>query len=263
MSRKDFKKLSLEFRRVSGNLLNCDDDVEAMRLLRIFLKHIDDEAVIADFIEKCIVKDINIEDEIKKSEMQNYEIPIEKDEEVSFIYNLLRYGANNNIGYRQLSWGYGRDYKISTSIRAFNNQVVRRLVNHITDYLEGWAIDMGYDENPNAKIQITGNVGQLNFSQEGNVNAVQNNNDGAQSIREIAEQLIKLINNDKNIPNVEKEEVIDYIETSVDQLEGDKPKRSILKITQEKVESVKNIAANSAEIATKGKALVDFFKDYL
>lgn len=130
---KEFKKLSLNFRRNAGNLLNCDDYDEALRLLKFFLEAINSEPLIADFITKHNTQSFDIQMIIDERQGA-FELPLSKTEEISFIYQLLTYASEHAQNYMVLSYGYSSKY--SESVRRFNQHVTKRLVNYIGDYLQ-------------------------------------------------------------------------------------------------------------------------------
>ncbi|SEG45329.1 hypothetical protein [Paenibacillus sp. UNC499MF] len=255
IGKKEFKKINADFRRVSSDLLNSQDIDEALRLLKIFLNYIDNQPLIKDFILKNEVVTYDMKTVInQRPYMEIFQLPLDKSEEISYIYQLLKYVAQNNRDYRGLCDGYSDTY--SSSVLKFNSMVTKRLYTSIADYLGGIAIDMEYDQNSNSGIKIEGNVGQLNFAQTGGVvNAVQDNNSEMDLMR-LSQELVRLLK-ESNLPEEEKEEAIDLVETATDQIESQKPKRGILKATSEKLSYINTIAGDGTSLAEHAKKFMD------
>lgn len=264
LSKKDFKNLSRQFRRVSGQLLNCEDSIEAIRITKRFVDFIDTEPLLSDFIKKNHTENFDME-RITKSRKINgtYDIPIEIDREITFIYQLLKYTAENIYDYIAICRGYAF-YKGATfrdSIRTFNHQVVNLLVNHITDYLEGISIDMGLDEKENIKILVQGSVGQLNFSEQ-NLEAHQiNNQQSNDELISLVSELIKELRKEQVSVNELQEDAIDFLEDVQVELQNENPKRSVFRRATNTLNQIRigmDDAARIAQLidtATKGLGL--------
>lgn len=79
-------------------------------------------------------------------------------------------------------------------MKNFNKDVVRLFVDQITSYLGKMAITMEIHEKPNAKVLVTGSIGNLMFT-EGNVTAhttlnQTNNNQVIEGLQAIAKDLL-------------------------------------------------------------------------
>lgn len=70
-----------------------------------------------------------------------YDLPIEKDKEIAFIYQLLNYGQENFRDYTVFSDGYGSGTKFQDHMDAFNNEVVKHFIDYLREYLEDLIID--------------------------------------------------------------------------------------------------------------------------
>lgn len=147
VNKRDIKLISTEFRDYGCRLLTTNDDSgidDAKRLLNF----IDKTEVIKEYINKCAGHQFNIE-EIHKNRgfRDKYPLPLDKDEEVYFIYSLLKYGVENFHAY----WAFaGHGYatgsnKIQDHIDAFNEEVIRHFINHIVRYLESLTITIEND----------------------------------------------------------------------------------------------------------------------
>ncbi|QCT01392.1 hypothetical protein E6C60_0670 [Paenibacillus algicola] len=253
---KKFKLISKQFRRVAGDLLNATDTYEAMRLAKRFIMYIDSEPILSDFISKNHTIDFNMEEIVKQRDYNDkFDIPLKVSEEISFIYQLLAYSITNFDRYDTISRPYAfyKGAKISDSIREFNREVVKLLVNHVSDYLGEKAIELGIDEKPNAKILVHGNLGQLNFSETGNVNASQvNNYGGNEELVKIAESLLQILR-ETSISNPDiKEDAIDFVQQAKEEAEsGQQPKPSLLRRIKDTLTNVRGTVEETSQLATQ------------
>lgn len=156
VNKRDIKLISTEFRDYGCRLLTTNDDSgidDAKRLLNF----IDKTEVIKEYINKCSAHQFDIE-EIHKNRgfRDKYPLPLDKDEEVYFIYSLLKYGVENFHAYRAFA---GHGYATSSNliqdhIDAFNEEVIRHFINHIVRYLESLSIvveDNGISDDTSEK----------------------------------------------------------------------------------------------------------------
>ncbi|BCC09297.1 TPA: hypothetical protein ACGXQL_005436 [Bacillus cereus] len=265
---KKFKILSKNFRRVSGDLLNSSDIHETMRLAKKFVTYIESEPIIYDFIRKCHTQDYNLEEMIGlKTYGSKYDIPIDNNEEISFIYQLLKYATVHLNDYHELTFGYAfyKGAKFSDQVREFNYQVVRLLVNHITDYLEEMAIELGIDEKPNAKVLIQGNVGQFNYAEQGNIEANQiNNQDEGKELKKIAQELMELLRGASMENKDVQEDAIDFVGEVVQNIEeGHEPKPSLLRRTTNALTEINSTVEGGSQLAIKIGQFVNLVSSWI
>lgn len=252
LNKKDFKNLSRQFRRVSGQLLNCSDSNEAIRLTKRFIDFIKGEPLLSDFIKKNHTEQFDMGNIIKSTEInEKYDIPIEIDREITFIYQLLKYTAENFDDFIVICRGYAF-YKGATyrdCINKFNHQVVNLLVNHITDYLEGISIDMGLDEKENAKILVQGSIGQLNFSEQ-NLEAHQTNHQQSNAkLISLVSELIKELKKEQILDNETQEDAIDFLEDVQSELQSANPKKSVFRRATDTLSQIRTSVDDSVRIA--------------
>lgn len=256
MSYEDFQIISIKFRKAFGQMLSATDMDEALRLTSRFINAIDNEPIIKDFIEKTHTKvyDFNKIIEEKNGE-EKFNLPNEENEEVSYIYQLLKYVTENNVSYFDFAFSYREGKKIANMIKNFNREVVKLLVDHITLYLEEKAIRMGIDGKQNAKIIFHGNVGNF-VSNEGNVYGnttlnQTNNNQDREGLQSIAKELIQLLK-DSKIDDAElKEDAIDHVEEIAKKVEnGEEVKPSLVRRATTALTNVTGLAGAGTALAT-------------
>lgn len=141
MDVKKLSKLSREFRINSSRLLSTKYGSEQQDLSR-FLLFIENTPLIKDFIYGCIKESIDFKDIIsKKGWNSKLKLPLSSTEEVSYIYQLLKYIESHNA-YSHVSMGYGNGNKYQDHIDAFNQEVTVHLINHVREHLEDIIIGM-------------------------------------------------------------------------------------------------------------------------
>jgi hypothetical protein len=157
------------------------------------------------------------------------------------------------LSYWDFAFPYGR-YKGANIIKNFNREVIRLLVDQITSYLEEKAIIMGIHGNPNAKIVVTGSIGNLMFTEgnvHGNTTLNQTNNQDGEGLQSIAKELIQLLK-DSKIDNAElKEDAVDHVEAIVEKVEnGKEVKPSLIRRATDTLTSVAGLAGAGTALAT-------------
>ncbi|MGV3240797.1 hypothetical protein ACEF17_11950, partial [Streptococcus hyovaginalis] len=106
ISENDFKKLSLNFRRVASRFLNCNFQ-DYLDCLKRFLLFIEDSQTINEFIQKNNTTNYDIEKIIEEREFQEkFKLPIRESEESSFIYQMVKCISNNELDIFNIAYGY-------------------------------------------------------------------------------------------------------------------------------------------------------------
>lgn len=135
MDLKQINKLSRDFRTNSSRLLSTRYGSEQQDLSR-FLLFIENNSLIMDYIEECIQENMDFETILRdKGWNDKLDLPLDIKEEVSYIYQLLKYIEANKV-YTNVSMGYGSGRKFQDHLDAFNHEVTVHLINHIREYLE-------------------------------------------------------------------------------------------------------------------------------
>lgn len=146
MNKKELNKLAREFRMYGSRLLTTKYG-NGMSDLNRFLNFIESNGIIYEFI----LKNNNQQYDMKvicsnRGWLKKYGLPIEKDKEIAFIYQLLKYGQVSFGDYTAFSHGYGSGNKFQDHMDAFNNEVVKHLVDYVREYLEDLIVDS--DDQP-------------------------------------------------------------------------------------------------------------------
>jgi hypothetical protein len=233
ISKNEIRIIDKDFRRIASRLLKTKNGNEIKDLTR-FLNYIEEQPFLRSFIEKNNIEEFDIKTEISSKGWNDiYDIPIEKEREIAWIYQFLKYCQVKFKDFWSISQGYGNSSRsIQDHINAFCHEVIKPFIDHITDYIGEVMIEMGFDENAKISIQIGSNAGQVNISQgsstinaTNNVTMVQND---IERILELANALSGQIK-DSDIVQEDKDCIIDDIEIIKEQLTLDQPKPSRIK----------------------------------
>lgn len=142
MNKRELNKFSREFRMYASRLLSTKYG-NGMSDLNRFLNFIESNEIINAFILKNNIHQFDMKAICNNRDWHDkYDLPIEKDKEISFIYQLLKYGQISYKDYTAFSNGYGSGNKLQDHMDAFNNEVVKHLVDYIREYLEDLIIDI-------------------------------------------------------------------------------------------------------------------------
>lgn len=141
MKKKELTKLSREFRVVGSRFLTTKFGSEQADLTR-FLNFIDSNDILVTFIENNTSTNFDFEKINEEKEWNGkYQLPLEKSEEISFIYQLLKH-IDKSKNFLNISFGYGTGNKYQAHIDAFNHQVTIHLINYIREYLEELTLEI-------------------------------------------------------------------------------------------------------------------------
>lgn len=258
---KAFNIISLEFRDVSSTLLNATNDVEANRALKKFLHFINNEPLIYNFITNNNTTTFDIKELMNDVGFHTkFDIPLDDREEVAFIYQLLQYVSTNNISYSSIAFGYGASNKFRDMIREFNREVTQILYSRINRYLRGLEIKMGLNEKQGGIVINQGPNGQLIMAKHGDVQATQNNT--ANSNDELLSTIQALIAELKENPISEvelQEDILDDLsDISNATQSGEQPRKSLIRRTLEKLQSINKLSAEGTTLTLNVQRLITY-----
>jgi hypothetical protein len=159
ITKSELKKLSREFRTTAGRLLNTSEQ-EGISNLRRLLQFIKSSPVLYSFIQSKQSIQYN-EDHFFGSIYGRYNLPESRDEEISFVYQLLIYGSEKFRRYHDFPLrvnGYrgSGNQNFQSYVDNFNKAVVCPFVNSIEGYIQNLVIDMGDDEQGSIDVRIYG-----------------------------------------------------------------------------------------------------------
>ncbi|MFD1735408.1 hypothetical protein ACFSCX_02415 [Bacillus salitolerans] len=259
LSEKEYKKLSLNFRKVASRFLNSDIN-EAKDNLDRFLIFIEECPTIKKFILNNNNMTFDIEEILRNRDYNDYiKLPIRTSEEIAFIFQMLNYISINNINYHGLVAGYGR--KFQESCENFHNQTVKPLVDHIVSYLGEMAIDMELDKRSTTQFNIGDFRGQLNHAEgQASISANQTYNENkVEELKDIAQKFAQALMEDTSIPDQDKVDTVELVEAAVQEVESEKPKKVIVRTAMDQIRTINEVAGAGTNVITLGTQLLQMF----
>ena len=233
MNRLELRKLSLEFRRLSSNLLNSTNDTADINLSR-FLKFIDGNELISVIIQDKIS---GVDYDFKKcyaigcSGWADYNPPEDEACHIKAQYDYLNFINNENtVNVRSQAMNYcWSDKKINTIIQNFLDMAFKPLIDYINDQLSMEMIVYDEEEKAmggNTYIQnietVNGSASQQN---SGVINTYNTTNDTG-SMLELIDKLLASLPEIQGVDAEEIENVKDDLEMVQEQLKTDNPKKN-------------------------------------
>ncbi len=233
MNRLELRKLSLEFRRLSSNLLNSTNDTADINLSR-FLKFIDGNELISGIIQDKILGvdyDFKMCYTIDRPGWADYNPPEDEACHIKAQYdylNFINYENTVNVRNQAMKY-YWSDKKINTIIQNFLDMAFKPLIDFINDQLSMEMIV--YDEEAkamggNTYIQnietVNGSASQQN---SGVINTYNTTNDTS-SMLELIDKLLASLPEIQGVDAEEIENVKDDLEMVQEQLKLDNPKKN-------------------------------------
>lgn len=217
----------MDFRTVANRLIRTRDE-DGTSNLRRFLKHIDSNPLINEFIQKHNHHQFDIDFIISNYPYLNNPIPDESEaEEISFLYQLLKYvlqNSDDSHDYFHFAGAFcGYSGKNQEILNKFTSIIILPFYNYIANYLSKLQIDMGDYENVRTIIKVKGdNYGNNLGSIMSEMNINQSNSSIGVGINQgeiSADKLAGTINETEKA-SLDKDEVIKLVEVLRQQLEA-------------------------------------------
>lgn len=233
MNRLELRKLSLEFRRLSSNLLNSTDNTADINLSR-FLKFIDGNELISGFIKDKIS---GVDYDFKKcyaigcSGWADFNPPEDEACHIKAQYDYLLFiNSEDKINVRGQAMRYcWSSRKINDNIQSFLDMAFKPLIDLINDYLSMEMIICDEAEKTmsgNTYIQnietVNGSASQQN---SGMINTYNTTND-TNSMITLIDKLLASLPERQGVESEEIENVKDDLEMIQEQLKSNAPKKS-------------------------------------
>lgn len=233
MNRLGLRKLSLEFRRLSSNLLNSTDDTADINLSR-FLKFINGNELISGIIQDKIS---GVDYDFKKcytigcSGWADYNPPEDEACHIKAQYDYLNFINNENtVNVRSQAMNYcWSDKKINTIIQNFLDMAFKPLIDYINDQLSMEMIVYDEEEKAmggNTYIQNIETVNGSASQQNSGVINIYNTTNDTGSMLELIDKLLASLPEIQGVDAEEIENVKDDLEMVQEQLKTDNPKKN-------------------------------------
>lgn len=233
MNRLELRKLSLEFRRLSSNLLNSTNDTAGINLSR-FLKFIDGSDLVSGFIEDKIA-DIDYDFRecfgIENSGWADYNPPEDENRHIKAQYDYLSYiNSEDRLSVRGQAMRYcWSSNKINDNIQSFLDMAFKPLIDYINDCISMEMIVCDEETKAmsgNTYIQNIETVnGSANQQDSGVINTYNITND-TNAMVALIDKLLSSLPEIQGVASEEIENVKDDLEIVQEQLKSDTPKKN-------------------------------------
>ncbi|WHL23935.1 hypothetical protein QLH62_01935 [Streptococcus iniae] len=233
-----YRKISLDFRRNSSNMLNTKYSDGLLYLIR-FKEFIDKNDIIRQILEDIwtdLPKDFNEElvSEDNNSGWRNFNIPIDESKHLKLCYDYLNKIIENNDDLAGLSSTFflTSSKKFNDKIREFLKKAFKPLVDYINDQLSQKIMELtGVNQ---AMSQITQNIennyGTASAVGAGTISSVNNVSvTDVETVKKLCSDILIDLAGLNMFSEDDKEIIIDDIETIQSEVSADSPKKIKLK----------------------------------
>lgn len=233
MNRKDLRKTSLEFRRISSNFLNSNDSTADVNLAR-FVKFIDENEFISGVIKEYI-QDVDYDFRkcfsAENSGWARFIPPEDEKCHIKAQYDYLKYISSED---RVTVHGQALRYnwsikKINDMIEKFLDMAFKPLIDFINDQISMEMIAIDEEQNAmtgNTYIQNIDTVNGTASQQNSGIINTYNSSGDTNDLIALVEKLIASLAEIREVDSEEIESVKDDLEMIQEQLKSETPKKS-------------------------------------
>ncbi len=147
MTKKELRKISLQYRTLSSQMLKIDSQ-EEINHVKIFFDYITNTPFIMEYISSCHTEDYDFA-KIYQNKFWNdmLELPDSQEAIVDYGFQLLQYILDGPKQLHALAYGYTSSKKFKDMISAFMRKSIEPFVTAIKGYLELSMIDCSENES--------------------------------------------------------------------------------------------------------------------
>ncbi|MBR2028090.1 MAG: toll/interleukin-1 receptor domain-containing protein [Oscillospiraceae bacterium] len=147
MTKKELRKISLQYRTLSSQMLKIDSQ-EEINCVKIFFDYITNTSFIMEYISECHKENYDFA-EIYKNKSWNDMLTLPDSQEaiIDYGYQLLQYILDGPKQLHALAYGYSSSKKFKDMIAAFMRKTVEPFVTAVKSYLELSLLDCPENES--------------------------------------------------------------------------------------------------------------------
>lgn len=258
MTKNDFQKLSLNFRRVASSLLSSSHS-DYHRQLKKFLYFIDSDSTIKEFIDSNMTGEYDFSEVNENPYELFFQLPISDSDEISYVYQLLNYISQNETSLTYLTFRYGSRGQ-NNKLSSFNNEVIKPLIDNINTYLVELKIDKGFQNNYGVTNQYTFKKdfrGQINqATNNSTITAHQTYKESdIEDIKDYSNDFLSALTESQEVASEEKLALVELLEVTIQNLEREEPKKTLIKIAMEKIKGVTDTIDTATTLHVIGTTL--------
>lgn len=232
MNYTELRKLSLEFRRLSSNLLCSNDDNADVNLSR-FLKYINQ----SDFISNVINQKITgVEYDFRECFLietrgwSDFNIPTDEAQHIKAQYDYMVYiNDTEKVSVRNQALSYcWAENNISEMIQKFLDAAFKTFIDYINDQISMEMIVMDEERKNNIGNTFIQNIETVHGSANQQVNGIINNynNGDSDDILKLIDKILPSLSLISEVDSEEVDSVQDDLEMVQEQLKTKEPKKS-------------------------------------
>ena len=136
MTQKELRKISLNYRTLSSQMLKIDSQSE-IYCIQMFFDFITNTTVLFDYITSCHTTDYDFKDIFEKKGWNDVlQLPANQKDMVDYGYQLLKYILDGPKQLFALGQGYTRSNKFKDAIESFMRKAVEPFVVALRSFLE-------------------------------------------------------------------------------------------------------------------------------
>ena len=260
-----YRKISLDFRRSSSNMLNSKYDDDLLYLIR-FKEFIDKNDAIQEILNNLWIglpenysREFIIKD--KNTGWNSINAPINEAEHLKLIYDYLNTIIEEDMNLAGVSrmFLFTSSRKFNDNIRAFLNKVFKPLVDYINDQLSQKIIELtGLSQNmPQITQNIENNYGTTSAVGNGSISSVNTISMDNDSIEKLCSDVLSELIKSNFLSNDDKEVVIDDVETIRSEMSSSNPKRIKIKKAWISIQAILHKIPTGITVATQLMDLCD------
>lgn len=235
---QEYRKISLDFRRNSSNMLNTKYDDGLLYLIR-FKEFIDKNDTIRQILEDLWIdlpKDFNekLVSEDNNSGWNHFSIPVDESKHLKLCYDYLNKIIEDDVDLAGLSCAFllTSSKKFNDKIREFLKKAFKPLVDYINDQLSQKIMELTGVNQVMSQItqNIENNYGTASAVGTGTISSVNNvSMADAETIKNLCLDILKDLPGLDVLSEDDKEILADDIETIQSEVSSDSPKKIRLK----------------------------------
>ena len=254
---KELQSISLDFRRISSNLLRTSYEQADVALTR-FYNFINGTNWIYNLLQPIITEtDYDFRECFMPSDSRReFVIPLDEKKHIKAQYDYMRYIIESEkVNILGLAMKHCiNEKKFDDMVQVFFSDAFKPLIDYINDSISKEMILIGGDTTQVPAVNIGNNYGTANIQGKGTINSTNTVNLASNEIKQLIEKIMPSLEYIQDVPEEEKVSVQDDLESIQEQLVSATPKKNrIQKALNGIKEFVKNfpmsLAVNMATTA--------------
>lgn len=254
---KELRSISLDFRRISSNLLRTSYEQADVALTR-FYNFINGTNWICNLLQPIIAEtDYDFRECFMPSDRRReFVIPLDEKKHIKAQYDYMRYIIESEkVNILGLAMKHCiNEKKFDDMVQVFFSDAFKPLIDYINDSISKEMILIGGDTTQVPAVNIGNNYGTANIQGTGTINSTNTVNLASNEIKQLIEKIMPSLEYIQDVPKEEKVSVQDDLESIQEQLVSASPKKNrIQKALNGIKEFVKNfpmsLAVNMATTA--------------